>query len=206
MAVAPMFRWQRLAACAAMPVLAAAALVCGALPDVRATGFTHATHPLAWLGAKGVPGAIAFNALGFGATGLLIAFASGSLRARLPARAGWGVRIGARLLVVSAVAFAAQGLWPIDPERPDDAATGLHGVVWTLWWLAFAAGGPLWALSRHVARGATAVVAGAACLLVPSCAFAGAAVLPPALAERCAFALWLAWSAWSVLRAPLSRA
>lgn len=186
-------------------VFVAAALVCGALPEVRATGFTQRTYPLAWLGATGVPGAAAFNAFGFGATGLLMAAALATLRARLPAQAGWGARIGARLLMLSALAFAAQGLWPIDPQHPDDAATGLHGVVWTLWWLAFAAGGPLWVLSRHVASGAIAGVAVLAGLLAPLCAVAGAAAMPAALAERGAFALWLAWAAWSVGRTPFSR-
>lgn len=173
---------------------------------MRATGFTQGTHPLAWLGAEGVPGAAAFNALGFGATGLLMAIALATLRAGLPREAGWGARIGARLLVLSALAFAAQGLCPIDPQHPDDAATGLHGVVWTLWWLAFAAGASLWTLSRHVVSGMTAIVAAPGGLLVPLCAVAGAVVMSPALAERSAFGLWLAWAAWSVGRTPLSRA
>jgi len=191
----------------AIVLFVAIALACGASPDVRAIGFTQLSHPLAWLGAKGVPGAMIFNLLGFGATGLLMAVALATLRARLPAEAGWGVRIGARLLVLSALAFALQGLWPIDPLHPDDAATGAHGVVWTLWWLAFAVGAPLWGLSRHVGTRPTAVVLGISGLLVPLCAVAGAAAMPPALAERVAFGLWLAWAAWSVgQRAPLSRA
>lgn len=134
-----------------------------------------------------------------------MAIALATLRAGLPAEAGWGARVGARLLMLSALAFAAQGLYPIDPQHPDDAATGLHGVVWTLWWLAFAAGAPLWALSRHVASGMTAIVATLGGLLVPLCAVAGAVAMPPALAERCAFGLWLAWAAWSVGRAAFSR-
>lgn len=199
-------RWPIVVAGLAIALFVAVALACGALPEVRATGFTQRTHPLAWLGAEGVPSAAAFNALGFGATGLLMAVALATLRARLPAEAGWSARIGARLLMLSALAFAAQGLYPIDPQHPDDAATGLHGVVWTLWWLAFAAGAPLWALSRHVAWGMTAIIAALGGLLVPLCAVAGAVAMSPALAERCAFALWLAWAAWSVGRAPLSRA
>jgi hypothetical protein len=198
-------RWPVFAGRAALPVFVAVALACGALPAVRATGFAQSSHPLAWLGATGMPSATWFNALGFGLCGLLAAIALWPLRASLPAPARWTARIGTQALWLSALAFAAQGAWPLDPREPDGLATGLHGIAWTAWWLAFGVGGVLRATTSVPGRGVTA----GAAVLVPAVAVAGGLVLPAALAERLAFGLWLAWIGWATgfpARASLSRA
>jgi len=188
----PSSRWPVFAGRAALPVFAAVALVCGALPAVRATGFMQSSHPVSWLGATGMPASTWFNALGFGLCGLLAAIALWPLRASLPAPARWTARIGTQALWLSALAFAAQGAWPLDPRAPDGLATGLHGIAWTAWWLAFGVGGVLRATMSVPGRGVTA----GAAVLVPAVAVAGGLVLPAALAERLAFGLWLAWIGW----------
>ena len=192
--MSPSSRWPVFAGRAALPVFATVALACGALPAVRATGFTQSRHPLAWLGAIGMPAATWFNLLGFGLCGLLAAIALWPLRASLPSPARWTARIGTQALWLSALAFAAQGAWPLDPRQPDGLATGLHGIAWTSWWLAIGVGGLLRATAPGVpARGVMFIAA----VLVPAVAVAGGWVVPPALAERFAFGLWLAWIAWT---------
>ncbi|MGN6152322.1 MAG: DUF998 domain-containing protein, partial [Lysobacteraceae bacterium] len=183
----PSSRWPVFAGRAALPVFAAVSLVCGALPVVRATGFAQSSHPLAWLGATGMPAAAWFNALGFGLGGLLAAIALWPLRASLPVPARWTARIGTQALWLSAPAFAAQGAWPLDPREPDGLATGLHGIAWMAWWLAFGVGGLLRATAPVPARGIAVVAA----VLVPAVAVAGGLALPAALAERLAVGRWL---------------
>src|SRR5262245_19866044 len=80
-----------------------AVVVFGAMLD----GYSHLIHPLAWLGARGVKGATAFNLLGFVLPGALAAVVALRLRTRLPPRAGWVGGIGAALLLLSTLAFAA---------------------------------------------------------------------------------------------------
>ena len=103
-------------------------------------GYSQAQHPLAWLGASGFPRALGFNLSGFVIPGVLAAVAAMALRSRLPGDAGWPARIGARLLLLSALAFAAQGLLPLDPDDLDGQASQWHATAWTLWWIASAAG------------------------------------------------------------------
>src|SRR3546814_9922281 len=63
-----------------------------------------------------MPHALAFNALGFVLPGVLAALVAWRLRASLDAGAPWAARIGAWLALLSALAFAAQGLLPLDPR------------------------------------------------------------------------------------------
>lgn len=174
----------------------AAALACVAAAvagGMRLDGYSHALHPLALLGAAGVPGASAFNVAGFIVPGAVAALVALGLYRALPETAGWLPRIGARMLLLSAVAFAAQGLLPLDPQDLDGAGSGLHASAWLAWWVAFIAGAPLLAagLGRiRVVTIATACVL-VAMMLVPQ------SLLEPPLAQRIAFAAWLAWLAIS---------
>jgi len=175
--------WMQVAAWAAVLAFAAALAGFGALLD----GYAHAAHPVGLLGASGWPRASAFNACAFLVPGLLLAAAGLGLRARL-GDAGWPARIGAMLAVLSALAFAAQGLFPLDPEHLDSGDSRYHATAWTLWWVAFAPGAALLATGPrlrawHVAAAAT----------VPACALVLPALLAPALAQRVAFAAWFAW-------------
>ena len=180
-----MNRWMGVAAWAAVLACAAAAVVGG----MRLDGYSHALHPLALLGGRGVPGAAAFNLAGFVVPGVLAALVALGLYRALPAAAGWWPRIGARLLLVSALAFAAQGLLPLDPQDLEGPESGLHASAWMVWWTAFAAGALLSATGARRTRIATIAAACVvlAMMLIP------ASVLAPVLAQRIAFAAWLLW-------------
>src|SRR5690606_36503395 len=150
----------------------------------------------------GMPHALAFNLLVFVLPGLLLAVCAWRLRARLPERAGMAARLGAAMLLLSTLAYAAQGLLPLDIAHPDDGASRWHAVAWTLWWIAFLAGAALLSARLRGLRFA----AMAAWLLV-----LGAGVLLPGLlgagpSQRLAFAAWFAWMGWLDSRAALSRA
>ena len=106
-----------------------------ALPE-----FSHAQHPLGLLGAAGVPGAALFNVFGFIVPGLLVAWVFVRLRSRLPVGAARWAGIGCWMLALSALAFAAQGIWRLDPADLDGPISQRHATMWLLWWLSFAAG------------------------------------------------------------------
>jgi hypothetical membrane protein len=193
-------RSARIAAHAALWVFVASAVLFGAQSGAVSSGFSHRTHPLAWLGADGMPAATAFNLSGFVLAGLLAAVALWSLRSTLPTGTRWSARIGAQLAMLSALAFAAQGLLPLDPEDPDGAASAAHGLVWTLWWLTFAASGLALAAGlrgvQGLRRGFVAATA-AAGLAIPAFALFAPLWVPNALAQRAAFVLWFVWVAWA---------
>jgi hypothetical protein len=172
-------------------------VIFGAMPGAEAIGFSHLTHPLAFLGAVGMPLASLFNFAGFILAGALAAAALWPLRDALPAPLPWAARIGAQLVLLSAVAFAAQGLLPIDPNDLDGLRSGLHGSAWMLWWLAFTAGSAsiAWGLRKR-REPAWCLNAMLAAQLVPVCALWADLGMPVAVAQRLSFLLWFAWVAW----------
>jgi hypothetical membrane protein len=200
-----MNRSARIAGQVAWLVFVASAMVFGAILPVQPDGFSHITHPLTWLGAEGVPSAVGFNLCGLVLPGLLAAFALWSIRSAMPKGTPWAARIGAQLVVLSAFAFAAQGLLPLDLEDPDG---GPHTLVWTLWWIAFVPGAALlaWGLRRISARPGVVALSAIAAMALPLMIFAAPFVLPIAIAQRAAFLLWFAWVAWMTRAPPLSRA
>lgn len=184
---------------AALWVFVLSAAFFGERPGAASAGFSHRSHPLAWLGAAGMPDAIAFNLAAFVAAGVLAAVSLWSLRSALPADARWSARIGAQLVMLSALAFAAQGLLPLDPEDPDGAATAAHGLAWTLWWLTFCVGGLAIASGTRGSAGfrrGFAVVTLAASFAIPAFALLAPLWMPNAFAQRAAFVLWFAWVVW----------
>jgi hypothetical protein len=164
-------------------LLFAAALV---LFGVASSDFSHLRHPLALLGARGEPHALAFNVIGFVVPGLLLAWRATVWRSR-QAGASWALRIGLQLLLLSALAFAAQGLLPLDPTHLLAPASRLHAIAWTAWWVAFVPGALLVAAASRRWGGA------ALALLVPALALAGAFALPAPIAQRLAFLAWFGW-------------
>jgi hypothetical membrane protein len=158
-------------------------------------GYSQSAHPVAVLGAKGFPHATAFNLLGFVLPGLLASLVMLELRQRLPARADWGLRIGAQLLLLSALGFVALGLLPLDPADLHSTSSSYHATAWMLWWVAFVPGAALLAMGL---RGRPAwlpvlrISAIAALLLLALVLFA-VDWLPAGTAQRLAFALWWAW-------------
>lgn len=146
-------------------------------------GYSQAQHPVALPGAQGVPRALAFNLLALVLPGLLAACSAWQLRTALGG-AGWPARIGAHLLLLSALAFAAQGLLPLDPQDLDAAASRLHAAAWSLWWIAFVPGALLLALR---ARAFAVAVLVAAVVVV-----AGVALLPAGWGQRLGILVWFA--------------
>lgn len=158
-------------------------------------GYSQIAHPVAVLGAKGVPHALGFNLLGFVLPGVLAAAATLGLRRRLPADAGWMLRVGAQLTLLSAVGFVAMGLLPLDPEDLDNPASSLHATAWMLWWVAFVPGALLVALGlrgrpqwRPLAR-----ISLVAALLVLFVALLAVELMPAGIAQRLGYLGWLGW-------------
>ncbi|HDS1580588.1 TPA: DUF998 domain-containing protein [Stenotrophomonas maltophilia] len=197
MSVVRLDRWVGLLA-AAVFVLAVAGFGAGL------DGYAQARHPVALLGAHGVPHALAFNLLGFVLPGLLAALVAERLRRRLAATAGWAPRVGSQMLLLAGLAFAAMGLLPLDVDDLHGPASQLHASAWMIWVLGFVAGTLLLGIAQlrqahGRAAGALAVACGAVAALA---AFALQGVMPAPLAQRLAFACWAAWLA---LALPLSR-
>ena len=187
--------WQRSTRAAGIAA-AACFLVALAGFGMALDGYSQARHPVALLGASGVPRALAFNLLGFVLPGLLAMVVALRLRRGLAHHAGWPARIGSRLALLSALAFAAQGLLPLDPGDLDHPASRWHATAWMLWWIAFVPGALLAALGSIRIPGLR-VFAWAS--LVAAALVLFFAVLVPAVAagvaQRIAFIAWFGWLA-----------
>lgn len=166
-----------------------AALVAGWLMP----GYSQLRHPLAVLGANGAQHAAAFNLAGFVLPGGLLAWQAWHWRSRMVA-AGWRARIGLQLLLLSALAFALQGLLPLDPRDLAAPASRLHALAWTAWWTAFVPGALL--AAGGMRAGVSSAAALALAVLAPVLVLSGGILLPAALAQRAAVVLWLLW--WPV--------
>ncbi|MGI8560262.1 MAG: DUF998 domain-containing protein [Luteimonas sp.] len=187
------WRWLGVIAAAAFAI---ALVAFGAMLD----GFSHGRHPVALLGAIGVPYALAFNLLAFVLPGLLACLLAWRVRAVLSDASALAARLGWRLVFLSALAFTGQGLLPLDPGDLDARPSRLHAVAWTLWWVAFVPGALLLAWSawrgpsRRRASGFAHAAAGG---LVLAFATLLGASLGAAIAQRLAYAVWFAWLAWA---------
>ncbi|MFT3756582.1 MAG: DUF998 domain-containing protein [Pseudoxanthomonas sp.] len=185
------------------PLLAAAAFAIAVLVfGARLEGYSQALHPVALLGAKGFLNATAFNVLAFVLPGALAACTALGLRAALPAQARWPLRIGAQVLLLVALAFAALGLLPLDVIDLENPASRLHGSAWMLWCLAFAVGGLLLGFGWLRAGNGPARASFAAVAVVVFAAFFLPALVSPGFAQRLAFAGWWIWLAWVGWRVP----
>lgn len=158
-------------------------------------GYSQLRFPVALLGAKGFPNALAFNLLAFVLPGMLVGVVAMLLRRRLPTGAGWSLRIGAQLVFLSALAFIAMGLLPLDPRDLENESSRLHGTAWMLWTVAFVPGAVLLGAGLFPYRGARRFAW--FCLVAAAGVFLAGFVLtdfmPAGLAQRIAFALWLLW-------------
>jgi len=158
-------------------------------------GYSQSAHPVAVLGAKGFPHAMAFNLLGFVLPGLLTSVVMLELRLRLPASAGWSLRIGAQLLLLSSLGFVALGLLPLDPADLHNASSSYHATAWMLWWVAFVPGAGLLALGLrgHTAWQTAMRISLVTALLLLLLVLFAVDWLPAGTAQRVAFAVWWAW-------------
>lgn len=169
-------------------------------------GYAAVRHPVALLGAQGVPHALGFNLLGLVLPGVLAMALAVALLRRLP-QAGWRLRIGGQLLLLSGLGLAAMGLLPLDAEDLDGPASRLHASAWLLW---LVAGGAGLLLSGLGLRAQVSPALGWRALACAGVVLA-AALWPwpmPALAQRVAFVAWLAWLAlagWALPRLDAAR-
>ena len=153
--------------------------------------YSHLLHPVALRGATGLPGALWFNLGAFVLPGLLLVWVGQSLRDAW-VDAGWLARIGCVLAQLSALAFALQGVLPLDQRGLDATASRLHVLLWMLWLIAFVPGVLLLALGLRQRRG-VALLSVLAAVLVPLIAVLAPIGLWVGLAQRLAFALWFGW-------------
>lgn len=187
----------RHAAVLAALLAAASAIAFGA----QVEGYAHAQHPLALLGAAPLPHALAFNLLAFVLPGLLVASIALRLRMSLaetgaPHALRWYARIGAQLLLIAALAFAMQGLLPLEADDLEGVRSSRHAAAWMVWMIAFVAGGLLFGIGVRAAppwRAVATMTLGAS-LALPVLALVLPGLLPAGIAQRLAMALWFAWA------------
>ena len=186
-----MSRATRLAGIVGAVLFAASVAGFGAALD----GYLQAQYPVALLGAKDFPHAFAFNLLAFVVPGLLAGVVAMTLRHRFPAEAGWAARIGAQLVFLSALAFIAMGLLPLDSNDLENDASRLHGTAWMLWTVAFVPGAALLAVGLWRDRQCSGLArfSLAAALGVLIAAFVQIDAIPAGVAQRIAFGIWFAW-------------
>jgi hypothetical membrane protein len=193
-------RWWRVCSPLAALLCLGAALGFGAaLP-----GYSPWDHPLAVLGAQGVAHARWFNLLGFILPGALCAMVGLRLRLRIALRASWSQRVGAQLLVLSALGLMAMGLFQLQPQQLHGIQTQLHATAWVLWWSAGLASALLLAAGLRGQGQWRGLVVGGPVLAVGVAAFAllGPAVLPQGLSQRIALLLWFGGCALAGLSGP----
>ena len=158
-------------------------------------GYLQSQYPVALLGARDFPHALAFNLLAFVVPGMLAGVVAMTLRRRLPADAGWMARIGTQLAFLSALAFITMGLLPLDANDLESDASRLHGTAWMLWAVAFVPGAALLASGlwrdRQWSRFARLSLASALGVLIA--AFVQTDAIPAGVAQRIAFGIWFAW-------------
>lgn len=188
------WRWSGLSA-----AIVFAAAVCSF--GMALSGYSQVWHPVAVLGAKGVPHALGFNLLGFMLTGALAALVALDLRHRLPAGTGWPARVGAQFLLLSALGFIGLGVLPLDPDDLHNHASSLHATAWLLWWVAFVPGAVLFAFGMRGRTGWRPAVTASviAAVIVLFSALIAVALMPAGIAQRLGYAAWLLWmcvAAW----------
>ncbi|MDV3468132.1 DUF998 domain-containing protein [Stenotrophomonas sp. C3(2023)] len=158
-------------------------------------GYLQGRHPVALLGAGGMPHALAFNLLAWILPGLLAAMWALHLRARLPRTAAWSGRLGAQMLVVAALAFAGMGLLPLQVEDLDGLASQLHASAWMVWVLGFVAGALLLAAGVRRQAGGLALLSAGCAVLAAVAGFGLQGLVAQPLAQRVVFGAWLLWLA-----------
>ncbi len=177
-------------------------LVFGGLLD----GYAHAIHPVALLGARGIGRAMTFNVLGFLLPGLILAATAWHWRQAMAEGGAWSARIGAWLALLSALAFAIQGLLPLDPRDLDAIDSRLHAAAWTVWWVAFVPAALLLArgVFRLPRRRALALASVGIAVLVAWLALSPPTGIAPGITQRWMLAAWFGWW-WLLARKPVQQ-
>jgi hypothetical membrane protein len=176
-------------------------------------GYSAVRHPVSLLGTAWSPHAMSFNLVGFGLAGLSIAgFALAFERALARGTGQRALRIGTGLLLIAGLAFAAQGLYPLDPEDLDATSSRRHAVANAVWRIAWIAAVTVLAFALRHARGwrllcgsgVMLAVALAVDLVTPLVVLVPGWRAMPGTIERVALGAMLGWIALLVwrLRAP----
>lgn len=158
----------------------------------RIDGFVAASHPLAVLGAGGVPGAMAFNLFAFVAPGLCAAWCAWRWRQGMGLHAAWAARLASHMLLLAGLAFAAQGVWVLDLEELDGGRSRGHATAWMLWAVAGIAGGAMAAMGLAMRRRFALASWSMACVVVVLAATTGWLALDAGYAQRVGMAAWAA--------------
>jgi hypothetical protein len=177
-------------------VAIASCVIAAVVAGLATEGYSHLRHPLALLGARQMEAkGVLFGLFAFVLPGLAGAWIALALRGGVPAGGGWPGRIGAQLALLAALAFAAQGVLPLDLESMDAGGSRWHSVAWALWALAFPLGALLLAVGLWRVSGwrRFAVLSVLVAVLVVACGFLGSGWLGAAVAQRIAFLAWLGW-------------
>lgn len=156
----------------------------------RTSGFIGGSHPVAVLGADGVPGATAFNLFAFVVPGVCAALCAWWLRAAFDPHAPWPLRIGAHMLLLAGLAFAAQGVWPLDLDELDGGRSRGHATAWMLWAVSAIAGGLAVSIGLAMQRDMRIAAACATATLLVLAAAAGWIALDAGHAQRVGVAAW----------------
>ncbi|MCX7556897.1 DUF998 domain-containing protein [Xanthomonadaceae bacterium JHOS43] len=116
-------------------------------------GYDPALRAVGDLGAVDAPRAALFNIAGFVIPGvLMLVFAVALEKVMTRDGAGRAGRLGTGLLMISSVAFAAQGVFPFDPDEPEGLTSQRHASTLAFAILGLMAGALLVAASlRRVA-------------------------------------------------------
>ncbi|MCF7750948.1 DUF998 domain-containing protein [Bacillus subtilis subsp. subtilis] len=189
-----MHTWQRIdsfiGALAAAVWVAAVVGFAAALP-----GFRALAHPVALLGATGVPHGQAFSWLGFVLPGVMASVVALRLLLRVPRTSPWTLRVGVQLLVLAGFGFAAMGLLPLDASDIQSPASQFHASAWMVWVLAFVPGALLYGLGALRVPGwrAPALLHLGCAVGMLLAAFVLQAWMPAPLAQGLAFACWAVW-------------
>lgn len=157
---------------------------------LRNDGYSHLTKAVSELGVVGAPNMQAWNLLGFGLTGLLLAgFGWGLGRVADPEQPRTGL-----WLILSGLAFAAAAV-PADMEALRSPGSLVHtaaSLLMFVFWLPAA-----WRLSRRRSEWrALAIVSGAALWMALATMLLRFTPLPPpGLGQRVSFAVYFGWVA-----------
>ena len=128
--------------------LVSAALIC-VVAVLGVESFRLSQHGMGLLAAKNMPHGNVWRLVGHWWIGLLAlvpAIATLQAGEREGLRA---LRMAGYFWIIAAVAYALQGLWPLDLKDLESRNNQLHSVANTVWWLAATAGAVAWALARR---------------------------------------------------------
>lgn len=180
--------WVAALACITAIVLAAAST----------DGYASMQHPVGLLGSDFSPHHDWFNPLGFVLPGLLVALFALALE-RVLHPSGHVLRIGFGMLLLAALAFAAQGLFPLDLGDLDAGSSRRHAVANAVFLLGGGGAGLLLGLAL-LPRAALRPAAVLGLLLAAGVAFQVGAPshrwgleFVPGAVERVLLLLWYAW-------------